>query len=69
MESDYPNPPILEIGYPEPTNLGNWISNDNTFINNKHWFPFTQKRPHTVTKMNNSIIMDSTTAGSMNVHR
>jgi hypothetical protein len=27
----------------EPTNLRNWISNDNTFINNMHWFTSTQK--------------------------
>jgi hypothetical protein len=27
----------------EPTNHRNWISNDNTFINNMHWFASTQK--------------------------
>jgi len=27
----------------EPDNLGNWISNDNTFKNNMHWFASTQK--------------------------
>jgi len=30
-----------------------------------HRFAFTQKKPHTITKMNDNINMNSTIAGSM----
>ena len=50
----------------------NWISNGNTYIINKLYdnkntqIHFHSNRPHTITKMNNNINMDSTIAGSMN---
>ena len=45
--------------------LDNWISNGNAYINKR--FKKTYKdSPHTITKRNDNINMDSTIAGSMN---
>jgi hypothetical protein len=56
-------------GY-QPSPIDNWISNGNTYINNKEKKPaqicFQSKRPHTITKMNDNLTMDSTIARSMN---
>ena len=44
----------------------NWISSDNTYINKPTQTRVHTKRPHTITKMNDNINMDSTIPGSMN---
>ena len=41
---------------------------DNTDINKPAQIHFHSKRTHTITKMNDKINMDSTIAGSVNVH-
>ena len=57
------------MGY-QPSPLDNWISSGNTDINNKEKNPaqidFQSKRPHSITKMNDNLTMDSTIARSMN---
>ena len=49
----------------EPFHFDNWISSDNTYINKHTQTRFHTKRPHTITKMNDNIYMDSTMPGSI----
>ena len=44
----------------------NWISSDNTYINKHTQTRFHTNRPHTITKINDNINMDSTIPESMN---
>ena len=52
----------------QPSPLDNWISNGNIqmIIKTLHRFTSTQKRPHTITKINDNMNMESTIAGLMN---
>ena len=60
--------PVNETQYP----LDTWISNGNTYINKREKKPaqtrFHSKRPDTMTTMKDNISMDSTIAGSNQVH-
>jgi len=56
---------IYNVGNLGP--LDNWISNSNVYINKQLKQTCTDsKRPHTITKMNDNINMDSKITGSMN---
>jgi len=59
--------PVNEI----PTLLDNWILNSNIDINNNKnpaKIYFHSKIPHTITKINDNINMNSTIAGSVNAY-
>ena len=57
------------MGY-KPSPLDNWISQRQYMhtqtIKNLHRFSSSQKGPHTITKINDNIDMDSTISESMN---
>ena len=63
---------VVRLYIPLISTFYNWISNSNTDMNkrleNKHCTAsLLLKRPHTMTKMNDNISIDSTISGSMNV--
>ena len=55
----------------QPSPLDNWITNGNTYMNKRKrpaQIRLHSKRPHTITKMNDRLSLDSTITGSMKAH-